>query len=205
MTPYYSDDLVTIYHGDCREWMVDRRVDRDYDSVVTDPPYGTVHEAVIGDDCYPYDVIPAGRSCVAFGSGRRLVDDIRHFGATDAPDRVMVWAPAFNLSKASSGGVLYRWTPIYVWSAAATGKGEPWGDVFTDHEGAVTSIRKPVALMRRLLPLTAGTILDPFMGSGSTLVAAKQAGRKSIGIEIEERYCEIAARRCSQETLGLVG
>lgn len=67
---------------------------------------------------------------------------------------------------------------------------------------------KPVSLLRYLIETITppgGVVLDSFTGSGSALVAARDSGRRAIGIEIEERYCEIAATRCSQEVLGLVG
>ncbi len=196
MKPYYEHAGIIIYHGDCRDVMPSLKVD----VVVTDPPYGTAFDGVTGDESFPFDVLPGVGSCIAFGSPKRVVDDLRAF--TRRPDRVMVWAPALNISKASLGGVLYKWMPIYGWALKGVGINEPpYGDVFTDYLPFISVITKPEPLMRKLLCLTAGIVLDPFMGSGSTLVAAKSVGRAAIGIEIEERYCEVAANRLSQEVL----
>lgn len=104
---------------------------------------------------------------------------------------VMLFAkPAFRFSKATS-------TVGDVWRVHHQGNGRPDG-----HPAPF-----PLALASRAVSIlaesTGGTILDPFMGSGTTLRAAKDLGRKAIGIEIEERYCEIAARRLAQEVLDL--
>ena len=63
--------------------------------------------------------------------------------------------------------------------------------------------QKPIELIAKLLAIGGNTILDPFMGSGTTLRAAKDLGRRCIGVEIEERYCEIAVKRLQQECLPL--
>lgn len=208
MTPYYQDDLVTLYHGDCRELLP--LVEADV--VVTDPPYGMAWDtdttrfsggqakvkrgrdwaAPIRGDSEEFDPTPwlAFPNVVLFGSnhyaqrlpvGTTLVWLKRHdegFG-TFLSDAEVAWR------KGGHGVYVYR-------SLRAPG-------------ATVHPTQKPVDLMRWCIEKAGGTgtVLDPFAGSGSTLVAAKSLNRRSIGIEIEERYCEVAANRLRQDVLGL--
>jgi site-specific DNA-methyltransferase (adenine-specific) len=101
-------------------------------------------------------------------------------------EMVFVFGQGFSANVRGSSVLTYSW------------------DVFRGR--ALHPHQKPVALMRDLVgKCDAQTIIDPFMGSGSTLRAAKDLGRKAIGIEIDERYCEIAARRMGQEVLDFGG
>lgn len=215
MKPYYEDDAVTIYHGD---WTVllDTEDAPDYlaDVVLTDPPYGINYNSgsarvegnarsIAGDaDTSERDAFLAtwNGPALVFGSVKqkeplgvraRLVWD--QMGALGMGDLTLPWKPS--------------WSLVYV-------IGGPWSG--TRDCGSVLQCapvqsvarfhphQKPVPLLGALLEkCLTGTVLDPFMGSGSTLVAAKERGRSAIGVEIEEAYCEIAARRLSQEVLAL--
>lgn len=207
MTPYYADDFVTIYHGDCREWMPEA------DVIVTDPPYGmslvtdnssrggNAFAAIVGDD-EPFDprhLLALRLPTVLFGAN--------HYASTLPDQRCwVVWDKRDGVLRNTNADAELAWTNLggpmrvirYAWAGFLRDgqRGEP-----TWHP-----TEKPVAVMRDVILMTPpGTILDPYMGSGTTLVAAKSLGRKAIGIEIEERYCEVAAKRCAQEVLGLVG
>lgn len=211
MTPYYEDGLVTIYHADCRTFQVPGLAD----VIVTDPPYGidwntegksrqrgaTFDFPRVYGDTEPFDpefLLAWGLPTVLFGANHyadRLPASPSWFvwdkrvsmGSNDQADCEMAWT---NLGGPAR---MYR----QVWNGGAGTTENRVGR----HRAHPT--QKPVELMRWVVLRTSGTVLDPFAGSGSTLVAAKSLGRPSIGIEIEERYCEIAATRCSQEVLGL--
>jgi len=228
--PYYQDDLVTIYHGDCREWMPEA------DVVVTDPPYGMGHYET-DRDVLTGAMLASWPNAAVFGYPELLVRWC--IAAARVPSEWVVWWPTNrnvsrgpNLPKESEhvaifGEIHNARAILRPRSSNATGRrialsrgDDPdWarsGDVWRDptpsgHFNSSDRLHpneKPVSLMRKLVMLLAspeGTLLDPFMGSGTTLLAAKSLNCPAIGIEIEERYCEIAATRCSQEVLGLVG
>ncbi len=213
-TPYYADDLVTIYHGDCREWMPEA------DVIVTDPPYGYSHssgreasawrgEVIAGDDS-----TDVRDSVLAAWPGPAVVFGSCKMPAPAGTRATLVWDKGLA---AGMGDLSIPWKPnwehVYIIGTGFSGRrdsgvisGRGYNVVTWASKGRVHPNEKPVGLMRDLIEkCPPGVVLDPFMGSGSTLVAAKSLGRRAIGIEIEERYCEIAANRCRQEVLGLVG
>jgi DNA modification methylase len=209
MKPYYQHGGITIYHGDCREVLPSVQAD----VLVTDPPYGMDLDTdysgfkgwrsngkdwprVIGDD-KPFDPAPFLRfkRVVLWGAnhfasrlqdnGAWLVFNKRGDGKVSEVcfgDCELAWT---NLPRKSVRMFSQMWHGVARWSS----------------EGTLHPSQKPVALMAWCIQQADcdGVILDPFMGSGTTLRAAKDLGRKAIGIEIEERYCEIAAKRLSQE------
>ena len=201
MKPYYEQDGITIYHGDCREILPTLE---SVDLVLTDPPYGIDFDS--WDAEVPYDIVGLfdQATVIWFGSAPRFAIDVNRF--PEIPQRVGIWAPSFTLSRTRSDGMAYRWHPVYFWRIPIKHNGPTW-DLFTTPTECGNwwyhQCTKPLKLMRTLAGMgrEGGTILDPFMGSGTTLRAAKDLGRKAIGIEIEERYCEIAAKRLQQSVM----
>lgn len=220
-TPYYVDDLVTLYHGDCleiTEWL-------EAVVLVTDPPYGIDYTAGtmpggrksgtekvrIASDADP-DVrdralaLWGDRPAVVFGSWRiarpRSVKHrlIWHKELTEAGARRLPWFSADE--------------EIYVLGSGFVGAPEQsvirTAELRAGAYGEAARVGhptpKPVGLMEKLIAkCPAGTIADPFAGSGATLIAARNLGRRAIGVEVEEKYCEVIAKRLSQQAFNFEG
>jgi DNA modification methylase len=216
MKLYYQDDHATIYHADALDVLNGPFLGETDYVVVTDPPYGVD---------YVSNFAKSGPSKPIHGDNNiELRDNVLRlfagspmlvFGSWTQPKpantrHVLIWDKGLS---PSMGDLSLVWgssyEEIYVIGEGWTGKRR--SNVYNINKLSATCKErpnhptpKPIPLMRQLIErCPEGVILDPFMGSGSTLRAAKDLNRKSIGIEIDEQYCEIAARRLAQEVLPL--
>lgn len=226
MKPYYEDEWVTLYHGDCLE-LAD--VWTGADVLVTDPPYGMRFQSgmsphrqfgkIIGDESTKARDAVIGawgdqRPALVFGrwdcprpqqARTRLIWDKVNQGMGDLS---LPWAPTDEEIY-----VLGKWPPISPGGRVREG-GKPARFPNIIRASTLNSqardrpdhpTPKPIALMESLIEkCPPGVIADPFAGSGSTLVAARNLGRKCIGVELEERYCELIAKRLDATPLPLI-
>lgn len=219
MRPYYEDDVVVIYHGDCREIAPSLT----FDVVVTDPPYGVAldttrttrqprrskagtlrtgrsHAPIAGDHS-EFDP----RSWLAYPCAFTGANYFAHHLPRNG--RWHVWDKT-NRGEAPTG--LNNEFEM-VWTSWPSGRSVIlpilWAGVarINKHPNSFQHpSQKPESLFVWIInSAPPGVIIDPYMGSGSTLRAAKDMGRRAIGIELDERYCEIAAKRMAQEVLAL--
>ena len=229
---YYQDNAVTIYHGDCREILP---MLEPVDLVLTDPPYEieahTLQRRVRrGNEPLSFEPLSEDlRNEAAELIAKLATRWVLTFCQIEASQiwrrayenaglnyrRTCIWVKPDGMPQYSGDrpGMGYEtFVAMHVpgrseWKGG--GRHGVW--IFNKNCGVGANehqTEKPLILMKDLVHFFsyAGfTVLDPFMGSGTTLRAAKDLGRKAIGIEIEEKYCEIAARRMSQEVLNLTG
>ena len=212
MKPYYEHKGVTIYHGDCRELLP---LLGHPDLIIADPPYGVREQTnrktkgrsnacesvdfkpVFGDD-QPFDPSPLlAMDCplVLFGGN--------HFSNSLPPSPSwIVWDKKEGGTPDDNADCELAWSnlggPVRMYSHLWRGmiKGSERGS------RRVHPTQKPVALMAWIIhghTKENQLIVDPYMGSGPVLLAAKNLSRRAIGIETEEEYCEAAAKRLSQE------
>jgi DNA modification methylase len=220
MKPYYQDASVTIYHGDCaiaEQWLSG-------DLLVTDPPYGIswskglsatrssrAHDGIQNDhNTSARDLALSwwgDRPGVVFGSlYAPFPMNLRHVLVWEKPGDAGVFGSTTGYRRDVEAVFLTgTWPRVDAkWGSVVRSTMRKVGGAASPAGRTGHPHTKPVDLLCTLMQRApSGVVADPFMGSGSTLVAAKAMGRTAIGIEIEERYCEIAARRCSQETLDL--
>ena len=227
---YYEDDAVTLYHGDSRAVLADLET---VDHVITDPPYSTathkgartrttgaksnvlVDFAEWSDD----DLFAAFDRFGQIVQGWVIATmDYKHVARlSDEPPAGLKFARFGVWVKPNSTPQLTGDRPAQGWEAVAClhsdrkrmawnggGKRGVWTHNTINAKDHPTA--KPLPLLNDFVTMFTNpgeTILDPFAGSGTTLVAAKAAGRKAIGVEMDERHCDTIAKRLSQGVLDL--
>jgi len=205
--PYYERAGVTIYHADCRDVLPTLEAGS-VDLVLTDPPYGigaakaNAHSSIRDSDKWPSASWDDDRPIDAL----KLAIDIAFYAS--------VWGGNFYSDILPPSPAWLAWIKPEAETGFSLADMELcWTNGnfaarvmrLPRRDGNLHPTQKPLSLMCWCLSFfpEAQNILDPFMGSGTTLRAAKNLGRRAIGIELEERYCEIAANRLMQDVLPL--
>lgn len=210
MKPYYKDNFAEIWHGDCREILPSLP---NCDLLLTDPPFGMGNFVQVSGNirgignqrgkAVDWNENPPSKEVIQLAKSKATCSIIwgaNHFDCFDGKGAI-IWIknqPCPNMSKAE------------IASCSFFNKTEIVEITWRNFEAAILKqtthpCERPVGLYLWCINYApkADTILDPFMGSGTTLRAAKDLQRKCIGIEICEAYCEIAAKRLAQEVLPL--
>lgn len=203
MEPYYDEDGITIYHGDALEVLPHVEL---VDAVLTDPPYNVGIEYGTADDrrldyadwCAEWFAI-----CQVKAPAIALTPGIANLGLWHRiaqPDWTMSWQKPAAMGRCWMG--FNNWEPVMYWGPSRNLVDVVVAPIVPDPSVDGHPCPKPLKWALGLLAVLGGTsVCDPFMGSGTTLRAAKDLGRKAIGIEIEEKYCEIAVKRLAQMVL----
>lgn len=203
-TPYYQDSHVTLYNADCLELLPQLKADL----VLTDPPYGVGVKYSRFDDTKAAlrelvnAVVPMMRAAAPVVL---LTPGNQNLWMYPEPDHVLAWMCPAGAGVGKWGFVCWHAALAYGRDPYRPGKEGSRPDAWMHMETAEKNghpCPKPIAAWKKLLVRgsvnESDTILDPFCGSGTTLLAAKETNRRAIGIELEEKYCEIAAKRLAQ-------
>ena len=205
---YYQDDAVYIIHGDCRE-ILPLIPDKSIDLVLTDPPYG------IGQD--------GGHLRARKWQNVKVLPRLSHWDNQRPEKNIFDHLLRISINQIIWGGNYFTdYLPVsrgwLYWQKLMGGDFSDGELAWSNRDGVLKEYtkcpkgqnnnhptQKPSAVISWCLSFypEVQLILDPFLGSGTTAYCAKKLNRKCIGIEIEEKYCEIAAKRCSQSVMRL--
>jgi len=208
MKPYFETKLGALYNCDCLEFMKEME-DDSVDLVLTDPPYGVGMAYDVFDDTFENvknlmaKVMP---EVLRISNRTALTCATRQIGLYPLPKWILCW---FN--KAGTGMNPWGftcWQPVLVYGKdpyLENRKGSR--PDYIEHSEASKKIGHPcpkpdkfwVKLLDRCSVIKSDTVFDPFIGGGATGIACEKLGRKWTGVEISEKYCEIAAKRISLE------
>jgi len=205
--PYYKDDLVTLYHGDCADVLPTLG---HVDLLLTDPPYGIANIWTKGSEKHGWG--KANLESAVRNEWDNSIPSVELLNiAIELADNAVVWGGNYFELPPSRGWLVWnkpeRGFSLAEAELAWTNKDMNIrvADVHRSDSGRQHPTQKPLALMRWCIEKFPGTqtVLDPFAGSGTTLRAASDMGIASIGVEREEAYCELIAKRLSQQAFDL--